>query len=61
MDYTWNVTQYSQEDVDEEVGIATALEEDAEGREDDSKDNFADVARVRDNVSDDTHQNTTRM
>lgn len=44
MDDTRNVTQYCQQDVDEEVGIATALEEDTEGREDDREDDLADVA-----------------
>lgn len=45
-----NVTQNCQENVDEEIGIATSLEKDTEGREDDGKDDFADVA-IRDNVS----------
>lgn len=44
MDNTRNVTQYCQENVDEEVGIATALEEDTKGREDDGEDDLADVA-----------------
>lgn len=47
MDDTRNVTQYCQEDVDEEVGIATALEEDTEGREYDREDDLADVATVK--------------
>ena len=42
-----NVTQYGQKDVDEKVGIATALEEDTEGREDDGEDDFADIATVK--------------
>ena len=46
MDDTRNVTQYRQEDVDEKVGIATALEEDTKGRKDDGEDNLADVATV---------------
>ncbi len=46
MDDTRNVTQYCQKDVDKEVGIASALEEDTEGREDDSEDDLADVATV---------------
>jgi len=33
-----------QEDVDQEVGAASALEEDAERREEDGKDDLADVA-----------------
>ena len=47
MDNTRNVTQYCQEDVDEEVGIATALEEDTERWEDDREDNLADIAIVK--------------
>lgn len=47
MDDTRNVTQYCQEDVDQEVGIATALEEDTERRKDDGENNLADVATVR--------------
>ena len=46
MDDTRNVTQYCQKNVDKEVGIATALEEDTEGREDNSEDDLADVAIV---------------
>ncbi|CAF3516796.1 unnamed protein product [Fusarium graminearum] len=33
-----------EEDVDEEVGTTTTLEEDTDGREDDGKDDLADVA-----------------
>ena len=47
MDDTRNVTQYCQEDVDQEVGIATALEEDTERRKDDGENDLADVATVR--------------
>lgn len=47
MDDTWNVTQYCQEDVDEEVGIATALEEDTKWREDDGENDFADITSVK--------------
>ena len=47
VDDTRNVTQYRQEDVDEEVGIATALEEDTKGREDDGEDDLADVATAK--------------
>ena len=46
MDDTWNVTQYCQEDVDEKVGIATALEEDTKWWKDDGEDDFADVATI---------------
>lgn len=35
MDDTRYVTQYGQENVDEKVGIATALEEDTKRRKDD--------------------------
>lgn len=41
-----NVSQYCQDDVDEEVGIATAFEEDTERREEDGEDDFADVATM---------------
>ena len=47
MDDTRNITQYCQENVDEEVGIATALEENTERREEDGEDDLADVATVR--------------
>ena len=47
MDDSRNVTQYGQEDVDEEVGIATALEEDTKRRENDGEDDLADVAKIR--------------
>ena len=44
MDDTRNVTQYRQEDVDEEVGIASALEENTEGWEENREDDLADIA-----------------
>jgi hypothetical protein len=44
VDDTGNVTQDGEEDVDEEIGAATALEEDTHGREDDGKDDLANVA-----------------
>lgn len=47
MDDTRYVTQYGQDDVDEKIGIAPALEEDAEGREYDGKNDLADVATVK--------------
>ncbi|KAL9138467.1 MAG: hypothetical protein Q9175_000308 [Cornicularia normoerica] len=50
MDDTRNVTQYCQEDIDEEVGIATALEKDTKGREDDGEDDLADVATVKETL-----------
>ena len=56
MDDTRNVTQYCQEDVDEKVGIATALEEDTERREYDREDDLADVATIKaTSVSHDNH------
>lgn len=42
---TRNVTQDGQQDVDEEISIASSLEEDTERREDDGKDDLADIAR----------------
>lgn len=39
-----NVAQDGQEDVDEEVGIASALEEDAQRRNEDGEDDLDDVA-----------------
>lgn len=44
MDDAGNVSQYCQDNVDEEVGIATAFEEDTERREEDCENDFADVA-----------------
>ena len=44
VDDTGNVTQDGQQDVDEEVGIAAALKEDTERREEDGKDDLADIA-----------------
>lgn len=44
MDDTRDVTQNGQQDVDEEVGIATSLKEDTKRRENDGKDDLADVA-----------------
>ena len=44
VDYAGNVTQDSQQDVDEEVGAATTLKEDSYGRQDDGEDDLADVA-----------------
>jgi hypothetical protein len=38
-----NVTQDGQQDVDEEIRIAAALEEHAEGREEDGEDDLAQV------------------
>jgi hypothetical protein len=44
VDDTGNVSEDGQQDVDEEVGIATALKEDTQRREDDGKDDLADIA-----------------
>ena len=41
---TRNVAQDGEQDVDEEVGAAAALEEDSDGREEDGEDNLDDVA-----------------
>lgn len=46
MDDTGDVTQDGQQDVDEEVGIATALKEDTERGQDDGEDDLDDVAAV---------------
>ena len=39
-----NVTQYGEQDVDEQVGTASALEEDTQRWQEDGKDDLADVA-----------------
>lgn len=44
MDDTRDITQDCQQDVDEQVSSTTTLEEDTDGREDDGKDNFANVS-----------------
>ena len=44
MNDTGNVTKDGEEDVDQEIRAATALEEDTERWEDDGKDDLADVA-----------------
>lgn len=44
MDDAGNVSQNGEQDVDEEVGTATTLEEDTHGREDDGKDDLANIA-----------------
>ena len=40
-----NVTQYGEKDIDQEVGVAATLEEDAKRWENDSEDDFADITR----------------
>ena len=47
MNNSGNVTENRQEDVDEEVGIATTFKKDTEGRKDDGHNDFADIATVR--------------
>lgn len=47
MDDTRDVTQNGQEDVDEEIGIAAALEKDTQRRKEDGEDDFADVAIIQ--------------
>jgi len=42
--YTRDIPQTRQHDIDDQVRAAAALEEDAEGREDDGEDDFEDVA-----------------
>lgn len=37
------VAQYRQQDVDQEVGVAAALEKDTEGRQEDGEDDLAEV------------------
>ena len=39
-----NVTEDGQQDVDEEISVASALEEDTQRRQDDGKEDLADVA-----------------
>jgi hypothetical protein len=42
---TWNVTEDGQEDVNEEVGVASSLKEDTKRWEDDGEDDLDDVAK----------------
>lgn len=44
VDDTGNVTQDGEQDVDEQVGAASALEEDTQRRQEDGKEDLADVA-----------------
>jgi len=43
VDDTRNVTQNGEQDVDEEISVASSLEKDTERREDDGEDDFADI------------------
>ena len=44
MNDTGNITEYGKQDVDEEVCVAAALEEDTKGRKNDGEDDFDKVA-----------------
>lgn len=44
MDDTRDVTQDGQQDVDEEISTASALQEDTDGRQEDGKNDLADIA-----------------
>ena len=44
MDDAWDVTEDSQQNVDEEVGATATLEEDTEWWEDDGENDLADIA-----------------
>jgi len=44
MNDTWYVTKDREDDVDEEIGIAATLQEDTQRRQEDRKNDFADVA-----------------
>lgn len=46
VDDAGDVAKDGQQDVDEEVGIATALEENTKRRQDDGEDDFDDVAAI---------------
>lgn len=46
MNDTWNVAQYGEKDVDQEVGIAATFEEDAQRWQDDGEDDFANVTVI---------------
>ena len=51
VDDSRNVAQYRQQDVDEKIGVAAALEEDTDRWEEDGKNDLADVARIMTYVS----------
>ncbi|KGQ01406.1 hypothetical protein PAAG_11870 [Paracoccidioides lutzii Pb01] len=44
MDDTWDIPENGQTDVDEQVGATSAFEKDPERRQEDGKDDFADVS-----------------
>lgn len=47
MDDAWDVPEDGKEDVDEQVAAAAALEEDADGWQEDGDDDFADVTKMQ--------------
>ncbi|EFE31378.1 uncharacterized protein ARB_01774 [Trichophyton benhamiae CBS 112371] len=51
MDDTRDVSEDGQTDIDQEISTAASLEEDTDWREDDSKDDLADVAVEAEEVS----------
>lgn len=46
MNDPWNVAQYCEKNVDQEVGIAATFEEDAKRWQDNGEDDFANVAVI---------------
>lgn len=46
MDYSWDVTENSEEDIDEEISSTASLEEDTDGRKDNGEEDFADIANM---------------
>ena len=44
MNDTWEIPKAGEQDVDEEVTVTTTLEEDADGWQEDGKNDFANVA-----------------
>lgn len=50
MDDSRNVTQDGQQDVDEEISSAAALEEDSQGWQENGQDDLADVGRCERHV-----------
>ena len=51
MDDPWDVTQYREEDVDQEIGVATTLEKDTDGGKENGENDFADVTATMRRVS----------
>lgn len=46
MDNTRDITKYSEENIDQEVGVAATFEKDTKGRNEDGEDDLADVTIV---------------